>query len=184
MTSLAVTLETSSVSAGPAALTQEQFVALVDTHQALLHKVCSLYCKDPDDRRDLFQEVVLQLWRAMPTFKGNSKVTTWMYRVALNTALTYFRRRQRRSIEGPLEPRMHNLADAPPDPEQADRMRRMYSAIDQLSGLEKALIMLHLEDHSHEEIALILGITQNNLRVKLHRTKEKLKTLVQQLPQN
>jgi RNA polymerase sigma-70 factor (ECF subfamily) len=136
-----------------------------------------MYCDTADDRRDLFQEVVLQLWRGYPSFKEQSKITTWMYRVALNTAITGLRKRKRRPNHLDLETAEHvpmpqGNVDAP------EEVQFLYKAITQLSEVERAITMLYLEEHSYDEIAEIIGITANNVGVKINRIKVKLRKLL------
>lgn len=136
-----------------------------------------MYCDTADDRRDLFQEVVLQLWRGYPSFKEQSKITTWMYRVALNTAITGLRKRKRRPNHLDLEtaeyvPMPQGNVDSP------EEVLFLYKAITQLSEVERAITMLYLEEHSYDEIAEIIGITANNVGVKINRIKVKLRKLL------
>jgi RNA polymerase sigma-70 factor (ECF subfamily) len=130
------------------------------------------------DREDLFQEITLQAWKAYGSFRGDARFSTWLYRVALNTAITFFRKEKRR-------PGLH-LTDSLP--EQADdthdpveeQLKAMYAAIGELSRIDKALIMLYLEDYSYNEIGEMMGITANNVAVKMNRIKTKLKEKTQQ----
>lgn len=158
---------------------RKEFVQLIAQDQALIHKVCSMYCRDPEERKDLFQEIVLQLWRSYPTFKHESKVSTWMYRVALNTAVSSFRKDSRRPHHGSLSD-MELDIPAMPDtsPEYELKIKYLYAAIDQLSQVEKAIVMLYLEERSYDEMAEIIGITKTNVGVKLNRIKAKLEKLL------
>jgi len=154
---------------------ESQFVALIRQHQGILHKVCRVYQSDPDERDDLLQEITLQLWKSFATFRGAAKVTTWMYRVALNTAITYYRRQARAPQTSGLAHNLFNLPTEAPDPEKEERLRLLYGAVEKLSKIEKAIVMLYLEDHTYEEVAAIVGITQNYVRVKMSRIITKLK---------
>jgi RNA polymerase sigma-70 factor (ECF subfamily) len=160
--------------------THEQgFIDLISTHQRLIHKVCSMYCDLEEERRDLFQEVVLQLWRAYDSYRGQAKLSTWIYRIALNTAITGFRKQTRRPQLTPLSDSLGGaLPSYLPDHETEEKRTVLYQAIAQLSEIEKAIVMLHLEDHSYEEIADIMGITRNHVGVKLNRIKEKLRKIM------
>ncbi|OUJ73176.1 RNA polymerase sigma factor [Hymenobacter crusticola] len=154
------------------------FVALINAHQALIQRVCRLYCQGADDRQDLYQEIVLQLWRAYPHYEPRAKVSTWLYRVALNVAISDLRQRTRKPSAARFGDTMPDLAlplDAGPD---ADDLAQLYRAIERLSEVEKAFVLLYLEERTYEEIADILGITQNNVRVKMHRVQEKLRQLL------
>ncbi|WP_231862312.1 RNA polymerase sigma factor [Rufibacter sp. DG15C] len=138
-----------------------------------------MYCRDPEERKDLFQEIVLQLWRSYPTFKHESKVSTWMYRVALNTAVSSFRKESRRPHQSSLSDLDLQIPSAPDTSAEYElKIKYLYSAIDQLSQVEKAIVMLYLEDKSYDEIAEIIGITKSNVGVKLNRIKAKLEKLL------
>lgn len=158
---------------------KKAFLALVTQHQGIIHKVCSIYCDNGTDRQDLFQEVLLQVWKSYPSFKGQSKVSTWLYRVALNTAISMFRKKSRRPKEQSLGFTEFQLADTPPNFEYEERQRYLHKAIEKLNKIERAIIMLYLEDHSYHEISEIMGISETNVGVKLHRIKTKLKRIVQ-----
>lgn len=147
---------------------------LIEANQGILHNVCGLYCHDPTDRQDLFQEIVIQLWKAFPSFRQESKPSTWLYQVALNVAISNFRRVSRRPAQTTLSDEVLNYA-APTDERSTARLEHLYRAIGTLSDVDKALVMLHFEEKSSEEIAVILGITPGNVRVKMHRVQEKLR---------
>jgi RNA polymerase sigma-70 factor (ECF subfamily) len=159
------------------------FVGLIQTHQALLRRVSRLYCADADDRQDLFQEIVLQLWRAFPRYEArpDAKVSTWLYRVALNVAVSDLRQRTRRPAPERLHPAVLDVAQAPPVGYDPDDVALLYRAIAQLTEVEKAYVLLYLDERPYEEIADILAITVNNARVRLHRIQEKLRGLVTHL---
>ena len=157
------------------------FTALIDEYQALLWRVCRLYCPDATDRQDLYQEIVLQLWRAWPQYRpGAAKISTWLYRVALNVAISNLRRRSRHPAAQLLDPDAPYAAP-PPDGPDADNLALLYQAIERLTDVEKAFVLLYLEDRSYEEMADILGITQNHVRVKMHRVQDKLRQQLTQL---
>ena len=136
-----------------------------------------MYMDDAEQQRDLFQEIVMQLWSAYPTFKGNSKFSTWMYRVALNTALVYFKRDSRKVDKTPLDENI-DLIDVNESESKEEKLAYLYKAVQELNSVEKALIFLFLENQSHKEIAENLGISEVNARVKLNRTKEKLQFII------
>ncbi|WP_111630503.1 RNA polymerase sigma factor [Larkinella arboricola] len=156
---------------------EKEFVSLLNRHPGILYKVCSLYCKEPADREDLFQEIVLQLWRAYPGFKNESSVTTWMYRIALNTAISNFRRKAVKVQGVPFSENELQIPDLREDTTD-EEVRALYGAIEQLSPIEKAVITLYLDDRSYDEIATIIGITKTNVGVKLNRIKAKLERLL------
>ncbi len=151
---------------------------VLGTHKAILHKVCHLYEHLASDREDLFQEITYQVWKAWPRFRGDSRISTWIYRIALNTAITGWRRKKGRiRLMG-----VDNIHDVPAeemDTEGEERRKKMYDAIRGLSEWERALVMLYLEDKSYEEMEEILGVAQNTLRVRMTRIREKLRKLTQ-----
>ncbi|RYU76699.1 RNA polymerase sigma factor [Hymenobacter persicinus] len=157
------------------------FLAVVNANQGLLHRVCRLYCSDADDRQDLYQEIVLQLWRAWPQYRpGAAKVSTWLYRVGLNVAISSLRQRTRHPAPERLGPELPDLAPPPEPGPDADDLAELQSAISRLSDVEKAFVLLYLEERTYEEMADILGITQNHVRVKMHRVQDKLRHLLTQ----
>ncbi|HEX8429468.1 sigma-70 family RNA polymerase sigma factor [Hymenobacter sp.] len=159
------------------------FIAVVNEYQPLLRRVCRLYCADTDDRQDLFQEVVLQLWRAWPKYvpQPGTKLSTWLYRIALNVAISNLRQRTRRPQPTSLEGAALQLAqEVEPAGYEPEEMAALYSAINRLSDVDKAFVLLYLEERTYEEMAEILGITQNNVRVKMHRVQDKLRHLLTQ----
>lgn len=161
---------------------EQEFTRLLNSHPGLLYKVCRLYAPAGPDRQDLWQEIVLQLWRAYPQFRGEARASTWLYRVALNTALTHRRRTQRRPAASALSDELLQQLPDLHDPVADERHAQLYAAIAQLSGVEKALITLHLDNHSYAEIGAILGLTPSHVGVKLLRTRARLAHLIKHLP--
>lgn len=134
-----------------------------------------MYCHTEFDRQDLFQEIVIQLWKSFPKFRYEAKFSTWLYRIALNTAISDLRR-QKKIIPGTAQLPVE-MEDLVQTPGKEENLRQLREAIDQLTEIEKAVVMLYLEDKSYEEMEQILGISQNNLRVKMSRIKDKLRKL-------
>lgn len=159
---------------------KSEFVQILLQHQQIVHKICRAYCPTVDARRDLFQEIALQLWRAYPTFRGDAKKSTWIYRVALNVAISDVRRSKPRSA--PLTESLHQLPEMEADEDTNEQIAALYRAIYTLSDLEKALVLLYFEDKSMEEIAGLTGITVGHVRVKMHRIREKLRAQLQPIP--
>jgi len=159
---------------------QEEFVKLVQEHRSLLYKVCRLYCFSDDDRQDLFQEMVIQLWKSYPRFRGESRFSTWLYRIALNTAISDLRKQRRRPSPADMNEIPATLQDMAWPGEEEEQLQQLYAAINRLSEIEKALVMLYLEDRSYDEMEEILGINQNNLRVKMNRIREKLRKMTKE----
>lgn len=136
-----------------------------------------LYENDREARNDLFQEIVLQLWRSFPTFRGEAKITTWMYRIALNTAISGLRKRGRTIKTEDIHERHFNFSDFS-DENQEENFQKLQWAIRQLTEIERAMIMMALDEIPYEEIAETIGITQNNVRVRMNRIREKLRKLM------
>ncbi|GGH06928.1 sigma-70 family RNA polymerase sigma factor [Sphingobacterium alkalisoli] len=151
------------------------FLALISEHQGIIHKVCRLYRDIREDREDLFQEITFQLWKSHQTFKNESKISTWIYRIALNTAIASFRKKKHAIEYSPVLP---DLADEQPDEELAIRQERLFNALKRLNDADKAIITLYLEDLSYQQIAEITGISENNVGVKLNRIKIKIKNFL------
>lgn len=157
---------------------EKEFLQIITENQGIIHKVCSIYCDLEEDRRDLFQEILVQLWKSYPSFRNESKFSTWMYRVALNTAITSFKKDKRQPDKSGISYENLQLADEMYDTRTEEQIRILSKAVSQLTGIEKSIILLFLEDKKYEEIAEITGITQNYVRVKMNRIKKKLKLLM------
>lgn len=156
---------------------ERQFLELVRENRGRLLRIAGVYAAGEAEREDLYQEMLLQLWRSLPTFEGASSPDTWLYRVALNTALDHDRSRERRREaridEGhPLRERGFRRPDR--DFEERERLGRLRRAIDELDDGDRALVLLHLEGASYEEMSEVLGITENYVGVKLHRIRREL----------
>ena len=151
---------------------EKEFISLLNTHQNIIHKICSVYMMDVTEREDLFQEITLQAWNAYGSFRGDAKFSTWLYRVALNTAISFFRKEKKKPTVLSTEIFPDATDSFEPIEEQ---MQAMYKAIAGLSKIDKALVMLYLDDYSYAEIGELLGITANNVAVKMNRLKIKLK---------
>lgn len=156
---------------------QQAFVDLVYDHQGILHRICRVYARSEADREDLLQEMLYQLWRSYPSFGGRSRFSTWMYRVALNTALLGRRCRDRR-------PEYLTRSDALPDvavqrdDDTSEDVELLYRCIRELRTLDRAVILLHLEQHSYQEIADLTGLSRSNVSVRLVRIKNRLHELL------
>ncbi len=157
---------------------EKEFIQIIQKNQGIIHKVCNIYCNDQEDRNDLFQEIVAQLWKSFPSFRKESKFSTWMYRVALNTAITSFKKTKRRPDQNRLTYDNFQIKDEGYDAEIEENIKHLHRAVAQLTGVEKSIVLLYLENKKYEEIAEITGITQNYVRVKMNRVKKKLKKLM------
>ncbi len=157
---------------------EHSFVTQLEANQNIVHKICRLYTNDADSHNDLFQEITIQLWKAFPKFRGDSKFSTWMYRVGLNTAITLYRKSKRSIATQDFESVSFKITADEYDDTVELQLRLMYDAVKQLNDIDKALVFLYLEDKNYREIADTLGITEVNARVKMNRIKEKLKTIL------
>ncbi len=157
---------------------EHSFVKQLEDNQNIVHKICRLYTHDQDSHNDLFQEITIQLWRAFPKFRGDSKFSTWMYRVALNTAITLYRKSKRRVSTQDFESISFKIKAEEYDDTVEQQLEIMYRAVRKLNDIDKALVFLYLEDKSYKEISETLGISEVNARVKMNRTKEKLRKIL------
>ena len=157
--------------------TEQDFLLLVQEHQGIIRKVCHLYGRNDADRDDLYQEIVIQLWKAFGSYRGDAKISTWMYRIALNTAISNLRKQSRKVALSFPEFIPKDEAETYEEKLKEEKLQQMYAAIGRLTEVEKAIVMLYLEDKSYDEMEEILGIGNGALRVKMNRIKEKLRSL-------
>ncbi len=157
---------------------ENNFVELLEKHQNIAHKICRLYTNNQDAHNDLFQEITIQLWKAYPKFRGDAKFSTWMYRVGLNTAITLYRKSKRTIKTQEFELVAFKIKSVDYDDTEEQQLKLLYKAVYQLNDIEKALVLLYLEDKNYNEISQTLGITEVNARVKMNRVKKKLKTIL------
>lgn len=157
---------------------EKEFLQIISQHQGILLKVCRIYGSSRDDAEDLFQEMVLQLWRSYPSFRHDAKVTTWLYRLALNTAITSLRSNSRRPQWQPLK--LQHLNFSGPETERLDVEydQELQRAINALNKLDKALVMLYLDEKSYREMAEIMEMSESNVGVRISRIKKKLKEII------
>lgn len=155
---------------------QERFLSLLDEHKKILYKVAGSYCRNPEDRQDLIQEIVAQLWRSFGRYDESYRFSTWMYRIALNVAISFYRSETRRSRDTvPAEESILDIADPRGSEEVEENLRLLRQQIDQLDELDRALIILYLDGNRYDTIAEILGISETNVGTKLGRIKQKLR---------
>ena len=157
---------------------EHKFITEFQENQNIIHKVCRIYTSDQDAHNDLFQEITIQLWKAYPKFRGDSKLSTWMYRIGLNTAITLYRKSKRTIPTQDFDTVLHKIEATTYDATEEEQLTLMYKAIHQLSDIDKALIFLYLEDKNYTEIAETLGISEVNARVKMNRIKGRLRTIL------
>jgi RNA polymerase sigma-70 factor (ECF subfamily) len=156
-----------------------QFEQLIEAHGKIIFHVARIYARDREDRNDIAQEIRTQLWRAFPEYSSGRRFSTWMYRIALNVAISHLRRESRRRehfepIDGMLELEIESVA-AGHDEETDERLLVLRQLIAELDPLNRGLVLLYLEEHSYSEIAEILGITETNVATKINRIKQRLR---------
>jgi RNA polymerase sigma factor (sigma-70 family) len=149
------------------------FMELLNGHQGVIHRICQAYATDHADRQDLFQDIVYQLWRSYPQYRGDSSPITWLYRVALNTALTTSRRRSRRPRLVPLD-----TAPEPSAPQARAEDDTLQRLIGRLGRVDRAILMCYLDDLSYARIAEVIGISESNVGARLSRIRTQLKTFI------
>ena len=155
---------------------KSRFVLLVDEHKGILFKVASAYCRTPDDRGDLAQEMIVQLWRAFPRFDERQRFSTWMYRIAMNVAISFYRKEWRRQRDVvPLDELGLDVGGADRAFDAAsDDVRRLQQRLKTLGELDRALVLLYLDGYSHDETAELMGLTATNVSTRIARIKKKL----------
>lgn len=157
---------------------EQNFVSLLKQNQNIVHKICRLYTTNDEEHNDLFQEIAIQLWKAFPKFRNESKFSTWAYRVALNTAITLYRKSTKEIKTNTFESERVWVKQEEYNFEEEEQLALLYKAVQQLNDIDKALVFLYLEDKDYQEIADTMGITEVNARVKMNRIKGKLKKIV------
>lgn len=157
---------------------EKDFVEMLNTHRGIIFKVCTLYCHDEEAKKDLFQEIVLQLWKAYPSFRNEALNTSWMYRIGLNTAISNLRKEVKKLDRKSITVEEFQIPDMNFDIEQDEKLVMLKLAIEKLSEVEKAIIILYLEEKTYDEIAEIIGISNSNVGVRLNRIKHKLEKII------
>ena len=157
---------------------EQAFIEMINANRGTIFKVCNLYCRENENRKDLFQEIVLQLWKSYPFFRKEAANNTWVYRVALNTAISNFRKESKKPIKTSLTEEELQLPVIPDFSDEKEQLGLLNEAIDLLSEIEKAVIMLYLDEKSYDEIAEIIGISHSNVVVRLNRIKNKLSQII------
>jgi RNA polymerase sigma factor (sigma-70 family) len=155
---------------------QRRFEALLQEHRKIVFKVARVYARGEEDRNDLAQEIAAQLWRSFPGYDETRRFSTWMYRIALNVGISHARREIGRIARfEPLDDALAERAEGATIDEPDDRLRQMWTVIDALEPLDRALIVLYLEERSYAEIAEVIGISETNVATKLNRLKQRLR---------
>ncbi|UII24479.1 RNA polymerase sigma factor [Fulvivirga maritima] len=157
---------------------KDVFITTLDKHKRIIYKIVNSYCKNPEDRKDLEQEIIIQLWNSFHKYNSDFQFSTWMYRIALNVAISFYRRERKRATvnDDYGQAIIHNIADESDYNEEQDQnVKLLQRFISELNELNKALMLLYLDGKAYEEIADILGITKTNVATKISRLKVKLK---------
>jgi RNA polymerase sigma-70 factor (ECF subfamily) len=157
---------------------EKKFLNDFEKNQNIVHKVCRLYTTNQDQHNDLFQEITIQVWKNYSKFRGEAKFSTWMYRVALNTAISLYRKSTRSIKTQDFDDVSFKIKSIDYDDKKDQQLKALYTGIRGLSDIEKALIFLYLEDKPYKEIGTTLGITEVNARVKMNRAKDKLRKIL------
>lgn len=158
------------------------FLNLVEQNKGIIYKVANSYCKDSESREDLVQEIIIQLWKAFDRYDDRFKVSTWMYRIALNVAISFYRKdSSRRKSEIPITKSAVDVSEELPATELEANLNLLQRFIAELKELDRALMLLYLEENTHKEIADILGLTETNVATKISRIREKLRMRFSQI---
>lgn len=157
---------------------EQEFVTLLEDNQNILHKICRLYTADLDAHQDLFQEMVIQLWKSFPKYRGDAKFSTWAYRVSLNTAISMYRGTRTKISTVDWDQSLLNIQYEEYNDQTEEQLQWLYQAVRQLNDIDKALVYMYLEDKDYNEISETLGISIINARVKMNRIKVKLKEML------
>lgn len=155
--------------------TEQEFLAVIKAYERVIYKVCYLYTTPDTPINDLYQEVVLNVWKAFTKFRGESKISTWIYRIALNTCISFIRKTKKLPEIVTISRELNDRIDEQDDTHLM--IRQLHLLIEQLGQLDKSIVLLYLEEKSYEEIATITGLTLTNVATKLSRIKEKLRVM-------
>jgi len=156
--------------------TSEQFLRVISTHKGIIYKVANAYCKDAEDRNDLVQEIMIQLWKSFDNYNEQFRYSTWIYQIALNVAISFYRKESRRQkVSNPINDSILNFTDTSTHDITEENISILHRFIAELKELDKALMLLYLEEKSYKEIATIIGISETNVATKIGRIKTILK---------
>ena len=158
------------------------FISVIENHKGILYKVANSYCRDIEDRKDLIQEIILQLWKSFDNYNEKFKYSTWIYRISLNVAISFYRKEStRQRISNPLTTDIFDFTDTEIVDEKETNLGILNQIISKLNDLNKALMLLYLEEKTYKEISEIIGISETNVATKISRIKDKLKKEFSQL---
>ena len=154
---------------------ETQFLKILKNNQGIIYKVANSYCINVADRDDLIQEISIQIWRSHKRYNKKFKVSTWIYRIALNTAISFYRKRYRQSSLNKPITTTEDFIEDESNESDSENVKRLYRCIHQLNEFNKALMLLYLDEYSHEEIAINMGISKSNVATKISRIKQQLR---------
>lgn len=155
---------------------KDKFISIIKDNQKLIYKICYSYCSNQENRKDLQQEILLQLWRSFSKFDGRVKISTWIYRIALNTAISFYRNDCKHSEKrDSIDESIISISNFEIETEKDENISLLFQFIERLNDLDKALILLYLDDNKYKEVADILGISETNVATKISRIKKRLK---------
>lgn len=161
---------------------KEKFISVINDNQGLIYKISACYCPEPEDRKDLQQDILIQLWNSFDHYNGKSKISTWFYRIALNTAISFYRKgrkhtEKRISINESILSEHEDKSET----DNNENLKLLYQAINSLNEFDKALILLHLDGNKYADIAEIMGINESNVATKIYRIKQLIKNQIMNL---
>lgn len=159
------------------------FEKVLETHKGIIYKVAAAYCRNAEDRKDLIQEITIQIWNSLPRYDPNYKLSTWIYRIALNVSISWYRKSKKQQQVVSLEEAPHSLIDESRLEKTKGQISQLYRFLGTLKEMDKALMLLYLDEKSHAEIAEILGISKTNVGTKISRIKKKLQQQFESLNQ-
>jgi RNA polymerase sigma-70 factor (ECF subfamily) len=149
---------------------EKEFINLIKKNESIILKICNIYCKEIDDRQDLYQDILVQLWKSFPKFDKRAKISTWMYRIAFNTAVSRYRLEKKKSINEEISDQL--ISD---NSNEDENVRLLYGAIDGLDKIDKAITLLYMDGTKYKEIGEIMGLSESNVGFKINQIKRKLR---------
>ncbi|WP_420386346.1 RNA polymerase sigma factor [Roseivirga sp.] len=153
---------------------EKDFLALLRTHEGLIHKVTRIYTDTTADKEDLYQEIIYQWWKSFQSFKGDSKISTWLYKVALNTAIVHLKKRKKRKGTDSINDQVLDIPETD-DSVKEEQLDSLTKCIKRLNEIDRTIILCYLDGKSHEEISLIVGLGKSNIGTRIGRIKKRIK---------
>jgi RNA polymerase sigma-70 factor (ECF subfamily) len=156
---------------------KEEFISILKEHKKIIYKVSYTYCSDSESRKDLEQDIIFQLWRSIDKFDGRVKLSTWIYKVAFNTSISFFRKQSKIS-RNTYELDTNFITQTDKNYEEDENIALLYSAIKELNEFDRAIILLYLDGEKHKSISQIIGISETNVATKINRIKKALSEII------